>query len=153
MSDKNSLIASETWAGTKEMPTVQPIKKRILVVDDDPDFTDLLRLLLETTHEYDVRVENDSKRGIGSALEFRPDIILMDLGMPEVDGGELASRLREKANLRKVPIVFLTGSVTKEEVSQRGGLIGGRTFLAKPVTMPELLDCLSKYLGTSPDGD
>ena len=62
---------------------------------------------------------------LSAAEEFGPDLILLDVMMPGVDGGELAARFKASAKLKTVPTVFLTAAVTKEEVSAGGGLIGG----------------------------
>jgi CheY-like chemotaxis protein len=122
-------------------------KKRILVVDDQAPNTRLLKLHLEGTNDYVVREENDARAALSAANEFEPDLILLDVMMPAVDGGELAARFQASPKLKTVPIVFLTAAVTKEEVSAGGGLIGGASFLAKPVVLSEVVVCLRKHLG------
>ena len=121
-------------------------KKRILVVDDEVSFTRLLKLNLEQTDRYEVHVENTAVQALPAARRLKPDLILLDVMMPEMDGGTLAGRLREVASLEKVPIVFLTAAVKKEEVASRRGQIGGFPFMAKPVELAELLDCLKEQL-------
>jgi CheY-like chemotaxis protein len=122
-------------------------KKRILVVDDEPSITRLLKLNLEQTGEYEVRTENDAKAALGTAEEFVPDLVLLDVMMPGMDGGELASRFQAHPMFSKVPIVFLTAAATKTEVYNRGGRVGGLPFLAKPVELAEVLACLKRQLG------
>jgi len=122
-------------------------KKRILVVDDEPSVTRLLKLNLEQTGLYEVHVENASSQVVAAARHFKPDLALLDVMMPEMDGGELAERLRQVGALKQMPIVFLTAAVKKEEVQSRRGQIGGYPFLAKPVDLNELLDCLKQHLG------
>ena len=122
-------------------------KKRILVVDDQPQNTRLLKLHLEGTNDYVVREENDARAALSAAEEFEPDLILLDVMMPGVDGGELAARFQASPKLKTVPIVFLTAAVTKEEVKAGGGLIGGASFLAKPVVLSEVVVCLRQHLG------
>jgi two-component system, OmpR family, response regulator len=122
-------------------------KKRILVVDDEPSVTRLLKLNLEQTGLYEVHVENASSQVVAAARQFKPDLALLDVMMPEMDGGELAERLRQVSALKQMPIVFLTAAVKKEEVQSRRGQIGGYRFLAKPVELNELLDCLKEHLG------
>lgn len=119
-------------------------KKRILVVDDEIGFTRLVSLNL--AYQYFVRVENSPEQALAAALEFKPDLILLDVMMPKMDGGELASQIRSHADLKDVPIVFLTAAAARGEVSSRGGQIGGLPFLAKPVSVPDLRACIEKHL-------
>ena len=122
-------------------------KKRILIVDDEPSITRVLKLNLEQTGHYEVQAENDSRAAAGVAGEFHPDLILMDVMMPGVDGGHLANTLQATPGLKDVPIVFLTAAVTREEVRARRGLVGGLPFLAKPVNLQEVLAYIEQYLG------
>jgi two-component system OmpR family response regulator len=130
------------------MPDV-PIqeKKRILVVDDKPSDTRLVRLCLEQTNDYVVREENNSARALATALEFRPQLILLDVRMPGLDGGDLATNLRANPSLQAVPIIFLTSLVTKSEIAAGTGRVGSYPILAKPIVLPELVSCLKQYLG------
>ncbi len=122
-------------------------KKRILVVDDRASDTRLVKLHLERTGDYVVREENDAKAALSAAEEFQPHLILLDVMMPGTDGGDLAVCFRASPKLKDVPIVFLTASVTKEEVEASGGRLGGWPFLAKPVVLSEMVACLKQQLG------
>jgi CheY-like chemotaxis protein len=122
-------------------------KKRILVVDDEPSITRLLKLNLEQTGGYEVATENVSGAALATAERFQPDLILLDLRMPGMDGGNLAVILQASPKLNGVPIVFLTASATQEELCERHGLVGGLPFLAKPVNLHEVLACLEQHLG------
>ena len=124
-------------------------KKRVLVVDDEPSITRLLKLNLEQTGDYEVATENVSKAALAAAEAFQPDLMLLDVMMPGLDGGNLAAQLQSSPKLKGVPIVFLTAAVTKEEVRSRRGLIGGLPFLAKPVNLQEVLACLQHHLGSA----
>jgi CheY-like chemotaxis protein len=121
-------------------------KKKILVVDDEASFTRLLQLNLEQTGEYEVQVVNVSTLAVAQAERFQPDLILLDVMMPGLSGGDLAEHFQKRGSLRNIPIVFLTAAVKKDEVSLHGGLIGGLPFLAKPVDTTELIACLKKHL-------
>jgi CheY-like chemotaxis protein len=114
-------------------------------VDDEPSITTVLRLLFERNKNYQVKVENDSESAVAAAEEFKPDLVFMDLTMPTVDGGELASRFRNNPRLSSVAIVFLTGTVTKAEVAERRGYIGGLQFIAKPSNRDEILACVRQH--------
>jgi two-component system, OmpR family, response regulator len=121
-------------------------KKRILVVDDQPGDTRLLKCFLERTDKYVVREENEAMAALSAAKEFQPHLILLDVLMPGMDGCELASCLRASPKLQAVPIVFLTAKVSKEEVELCGGRIGKYPVLAKPIMLTEVADCLKQLL-------
>jgi two-component system OmpR family response regulator len=121
-------------------------KKRILVVDDEAAITRMLKLNLEN-NDYIVRTENAARLAISAAEEFEPDLAILDVMMPELDGGKLASLFRAHPRLSEVPVVFLTAAATKREVAERGGKIGGLPFLAKPISVSEVLACLRQQLG------
>ena len=121
-------------------------KKRILVVDDEPSITRLLKLNLEQTNDYEVRTENDATAALAAAEEFKPDLILLDVMMPEMDGGELAASFQDDSQFKSVPIVFLTAAATKGEVYARGGKVGGLPFLAKPVELAEVIASIKQNL-------
>ena len=121
-------------------------KKRILVVDDLASDTRLLKRFLEGTNKYVVREENDAVAALSGAEEFQPHLILLDILMPDMNGAELASRLRANPKLQAVPIVFLTAKVSKEEMLLCGGRIGKFVVLAKPIVLPEIADCLEQLL-------
>jgi len=116
-------------------------------VDDEQSITRLLKLNLEQTEDYEVRVENTSNQALRTAHVFQPDLIVLDVLMPGMDGGELAALFQASPGLGKVPIVFLSAAATKAEVNSRHGVIGGLPFLAKPVDMPEVIACLRHHLG------
>jgi CheY-like chemotaxis protein len=117
-------------------------KKRILLIDDEPSFTNVLKLNLEETGAYEVRTENGGKQGLVAARQFKPDLILLDVIMPGMDGGDVASEIKTDENLKNTPIVFLTAVAKKKEE----GIIGGRPFIAKPVTVEEVIACIEKNL-------
>ena len=121
-------------------------KKRILLIDDEPGFTRLLRLNLEATGSYDVRIENDGTKGLAVMKEFRPDLVVLDVVMPDVDGGERAAANKTAHGLKDTPILFLTAVVSKTELKSRGDVIGGHPFLAKPVSIEDLTHKIEKCL-------
>ena len=121
-------------------------KKRILLVDDEKIVTRLLKLSLEETDSYVVRVENIAAHAVAAAEQFEPDLILLDIMMPGLDGGDMAQLFHENRRLTNIPIVFLTAAATKLEVSAKAGRIGGLAFLAKPVEVPEVIRCIEKHM-------
>ena len=120
-------------------------ERRILIVDNDRDATHLVKILLEKTGRYLVLEENDARRAHRSARNFRPDLILLDIVMPETDGGEVAARIQADPELHDTPIIFLTALVTRAE-AKTGLHIQGHPFLAKPINIPELINAIEKHL-------
>lgn len=122
-------------------------KKKILVVDDEASLTRMLRRNLEATGKYEVKEENTGAQAYDSAKQFQPDMIILDVMMPDMDGGAVAAQIQDDENLKHIPIVFLTAIVQKEEAEDTGSNIGGRIFLAKPVKLDDLITCIEKELG------
>ncbi len=120
-------------------------KRRILIVDNDHDSTHLVKILLEKTGRYFVLEENDATKAHQSARNFRPDLILLDIVMPETDGGEVAAEVQADPELQNTPIIFLTALVTRAE-AKAGLRIQGHPFLAKPISIPELVNGIEENL-------
>jgi CheY-like chemotaxis protein len=119
--------------------------RRILIVDNDKNTTHLVKILLEKTGRYLVFEENDSTRAHQTARNFRPDLIFLDIVMPERDGGEIAAQIQADSDLQNTPIIFLTALVTRAEA--RTGLhIDGHPFLAKPIDIQELINTIEGHL-------
>lgn len=117
-------------------------KPKILIVDDQKDFTRMTKLTLT---DYEFCEENDSSRALKTAKEYRPDLILLDVNMPNLDGGDIAAQIRADSELKKIPIVFLTGMVTHRE-TEKNPLLGGFPFVSKPVSFDKLVEHIEKYL-------
>ena len=120
-------------------------RSRILIVDNDPNTTHLVKVLLERTGHYLVLEENDATKAHYSARNFRPDLIFLDVVMQETDGGEVAAQIEADPELHNTPIVFLTALVTRAE-AKSGLNIQGHPFLAKPVSIPELINAIEQHL-------
>src|ERR1700758_1835498 len=106
-------------------------KSRVLIVDDNSKFTHRVSELLQYTHHYVVCEENHPGRALETARSFHPDLILLDLIMPQADGTEVAAQITSDWMLHSVPIVFVTALITREEA--RGSRrIEGHRVVAKP---------------------
>src|SRR5213594_1199920 len=103
-------------------------KPRILIIDNNRDFTLSAKLGLERTGRYSVWEENKPARAHQTAQRVKPDLVLLDIAMPETDGGEVAARIESDPALHRIPIVFLTALVTKTEAAS-GLRIQGHPFL------------------------
>jgi len=123
--------------------------KRILIVDDEPDMTFLVRLNLQKTGRFQVQEENRSTQAMDAARGFKPDLILLDVMMPELDGGDVLALLKDDPDLRNIPVVFLTATVLKEEVNSHKGTIGGYPFISKPFEMDTLVARIDTLIATS----
>ncbi len=121
---------------------------RILIVDDEPAITRMVKLNLERTGNYIVHTENLGKRAITAAREFKPDLIILDVMMPDLSGDEISEQLKEDANLSKIKVIFMTAIVTHSETDAMGHVIGGQIFLAKPVNTKEMIETIEKALAT-----
>ncbi|MFK5920838.1 MAG: response regulator [Verrucomicrobiota bacterium] len=121
--------------------------RRILVVDDETGFTKLLKMNLEKTEQYEVRVENDSTKALNAAHEFLPDVVLLDIVMPGMDGGDVAAQMQDDPLLQSIPVVMMTALVSQEETSQDAvAQAGAMNILPKPVNLEVLLRCLEEVL-------
>jgi CheY-like chemotaxis protein len=120
-------------------------ERRILVVDNDQDSTRLVKILLEKSGPYLVLEENDATKAHQSARDFRPHVVLLDIVMPEVDGGEVAVQIQNDPELQDTPIIFLTALVTRTE-AKSGLHIQGHPFVAKPISIPELISAIEEHL-------
>jgi CheY-like chemotaxis protein len=125
--------------------SVEKGKRRILIVDDDANSTHLVKILLERSGPYLVLEENDPTKADQTAHTFKPDVILLDIVMPKIDGGELATQIESDRELHDTPIIFLTALVT--HVEAKSGLhIQGHPLVAKPISIPELIEAIEKHL-------
>ena len=133
-----------SWSGSTAKRVVEE-KRRILIVDNDRESTHVVKILLERTGRYLVLEQNDATKAHQSARNFRPDVILLDIVMPETDGGEVAAQIQADPELQRTPIIFLTALVTKAE-AKTGLRIQGHPFLAKPISIPELIKGIEENL-------
>jgi CheY-like chemotaxis protein len=120
-------------------------KKRILLVDDEKSLTSLLKLNLEETGNYDVRVENWPEDALAAAREFKPDLVLLDIIMPRMPGGNVAALIDNDPQLKGTPIVFLTAAIRKHQVEDHEGVICDHPCLAKPATVEEVIAMIEKH--------
>lgn len=123
------------------------LKKKVLLIDDEPSFTRLLKLNLEKTGAYEVKEEHIGSNGLAAVKEFKPDIVLLDVVMPDIDGGTVVSQIRCSEELKNTKIVFLTAVLTKSDSSAKSGMLNSIPCLAKPVATDEVIACIQKHLG------
>ena len=133
---------SPTVAGDKDArPASGGPRRRILVVDDHRDAARILALLLES-QGHEVRAVNDATRVLAAVQEFKPAVVFLDIGLPQLDGYEIARRVRELPEGRDVRLVALTGW-GHAEARERSRQAGFDNHLVKPAAaqaLRELLD-------------
>ena len=110
---------------------------RILLVEDDPDIQTVTSLALGTFGGFDVHICGSAHDAVQAAAGFRPDLILLDVMMPGMDGIEALSALRRDPDVGQVPVVFLTARVQPQEV-ERYRSLGSLAVIAKPFEPSEL---------------
>lgn len=120
--------------------------KKILVVDDEAVLTKMVKMNLERTGNYEVRTENEGSKALQAARDFKPDLIFMDVMMPDMSGDEAIGEIREDPELSSIPYVFMTAIVSKTETEEMGSNIGGNEFLAKPAKTEELIATIERIL-------
>ena len=125
-------------------------RSKILVVDDDPDIVEAITTVLESVDEYDVRTARDGLECIQAAKDDPPDLIILDLLMPRMDGFAVVRELREKPHYGQLPIMILTS--VREDASYRryeletGLAMDVQDYIEKPVPPAELLRRVGKLL-------
>lgn len=120
------------------------MKRRILIVDDEPDILQVLTARLQNAG-YGVIKSSSGQDAIALAKKERPDLIVLDVMMPGVDGGDVAHVLQNSPETKDIPIIFLTCLVTKEE-EKASKTIAGHDFIAKPYNPEELLKLIGDKL-------
>jgi CheY-like chemotaxis protein len=121
---------------------------RILVIDDKPTITNLLGILLKHLG-HEVIISNNGPEGIAKAREFRPDVILCDIGMPGMDGYEVAREIRSDNQLKRIFLIALSGYAQEEDLKSSVAA-GFDRHLAKPVRMAVLKATLAEFYQEQP---
>jgi len=120
------------------------MSKKILIVDDEKDLLEILKVKLKDVG-YEVLTAENGRDAIAKAKTQKPDLITLDIIMPDIDGAEVAEELKKDPETKNIPIIFLTCLVTKGEEEKH--VKGGRYFMAKPYDASELLQTIEKHLG------
>jgi CheY-like chemotaxis protein len=119
-------------------------RKQILVVDDDPLIVKILREPLER-EGYHVRVASHGLEALQEVKTNRPDLIILDILMPMLDGFKVARLLKFDKRFKDIPIIVLTSRATEGE-RKMGQQVGANEFLYKPFRYPQVLDVVRRYL-------
>ena len=126
--------------------------RKVLLIDDEAGFTVLLKMNLEKSGGYEVKIENDSTLAVSTALSFMPDAIILDVVMPGMDGGDVQAAMQNIPRLARIPVVMLTALVDSTELSEGAVAQAGKQMvLPKPVNLALLLRVLSEIMGPEPE--
>ena len=121
--------------------------RRILIVDDEPNIVTLLEFLMRGS-DYEVRVARNGEEALLRAESFRPDLVLLDVMMPQRSGFEVCQKIRENPALRDVKIVMLTAKGRDLE-KDRGLNLGANAYVTKPFSTKELMNTVRGLLPAS----
>ncbi|WP_027370952.1 response regulator [Desulfovermiculus halophilus] len=120
---------------------------KILLIDDEEDFCFFIKGNLEQSGRFTVYTADNGELGLEMAREYKPDLVLLDLVMPDMSGDEVAGWFEHDPDLSHIPIIFLTAIVTKEETGDSNyKQIGGRYFVAKPISTKDLIEAIEDRL-------
>jgi len=121
-------------------------KKKILIVDDETDVLSVLGKGL-AAEGYSIAKADKGNRALAIAKTTRPDLILLDLEMPDMYGGDIARMLKENPETKDIPVMFLTGMFPKEKVEKGSQVVAGHVLFTKPYDIKELVTAIKKLLG------
>ena len=119
-------------------------KAKILVVDDDGSSLELMEAML-VPNDYEIITADDGLKAVAIIIEKKPDLILLDIMMPGLDGYSTLAKIKENKTISKIPVVMLTamGFQLNKELASRFGAAG---YITKPVDLTELLKTISRLL-------
>lgn len=137
----------ETWGWGKD-DVVE--KKRILIIDDEVEFCYFTKKFLEHEKELEVIIENKAESSIDVAVEKKPDLILLDIIMPGLDGFAVLARLKNNPQTRTIPVIMLTAKSDIGSIAQAQSSLA-TDYIIKPFLPQALLDLIKKHLGLKSD--
>jgi len=119
-------------------------KSRILLVDDEPDIVETVAFMLQTRN-YSVSIASGGLEGIEKAKNEHPDLILLDIMMPDMNGYDVCMKLKADVGTKDIPVIMLTAKSESEAVLKSHSL-GADDYVVKPFSLPTLLSKLKKFL-------
>jgi len=119
-------------------------KRTILVVDDDVSASQMVKMILEKSGLYEVSVCNRGSKALEMIREKHPELVLLDIMMPDADGADVANQIREDESLALTRVVFMTSLVSEKEVA-KNSVIGGHPFISKPISGENLLKSVQGF--------
>jgi len=123
------------------------MNEKILIVDDEPDLLELVRDTLEMAG-YTVITASDGEEGLKSITEDSPDLVILDIKMPKIDGMEVLERVRKNPLLNELPIIMLT-SLKGEGIIREAKEVGANDYIVKPFSQIDLLNRVKRVISSS----
>ena len=120
-------------------------KSKILIIDDEQDFCKLVKFNLELVGDFAVDMAYDGKSGIKQAQKNKPDLVLLDIMMPGIDGFEVLKRLKQDKITMSIPVLMLTAKgdeISKEKAAQ----LYDELYIVKPIEVEDLVDKIQNVL-------
>lgn len=124
-------------------------KRRILIVDDDEELVELLADVFIKDGRFDVRVANNGFDAGMLVKEFRPDVVVLDVMLPDINGKEVCQRVRSDSTLDDVRIICISGMVESDKVADLKAA-GANDFMQKPFAVEKLMECVCELLEMEP---
>jgi len=117
-------------------------KFKVLVVDDDPGIVKVIGIIL-STHGHEVIKAHNGNEGLELAGREKPDVILLDIMMPDIDGYEVIKRLKGNPDTAQIPVIFVTAKTTPDAI-QQGRSLGAAAYIIKPFNPETLLEKINE---------
>lgn len=121
-------------------------KKKVLIIDDSFSCLLLLQSLLEENQNLIVQVENDSTKALDRIAEIKPNVIILDLMMPDIDGFQILNHIKTSQELKDIPIIILS-ALQDHKTKIKATTLGAIDFMEKPVNFDEVTKKIATYLG------
>jgi len=119
-------------------------KQKILIVEDEESLLKLESILL-TSKGYDVRGVPDGKKALEAIDEEKPDLVLLDIMLPEIDGFEVCQRIKENPETKDIPVIMLTAKKSREDMA-RGEKVGADWYITKPFKSVMVIETIQRFL-------
>ncbi|PLX99307.1 MAG: two-component system response regulator [Desulfuromonas sp.] len=119
-------------------------KKKILIVEDEESLLKLESILL-TSKGYDVRGVSNGQQALDAIAEEKPDLVLLDIMLPEIDGFEVCQRIKDDPETTDIPVIMLTAKKSREDMA-RGEKVGADWYITKPFKSVMVIETIQRFL-------
>jgi len=123
--------------------------KKILLIDNEPGITGVVRSALEQTGKYLIKEEHDSRLAVNAARWFQPDLILFDVLQDQTSATCVARKIQQDVSNRDTPVMFVSANTASDGRVASGGILSGYSFLATPVPIEEFVGYVGELLSPS----